>query len=124
MIKPARHGIEKNSLEPNGVTQWRHVCGLLSQVICGREPFVTGGDQMAKKMITDMVQFKDCSRSNVKLTSLLWEEVLNLMSVQPISLFGHALHRSCASDGNVNYLKWISGAGCPLYKVIASDGKW
>ena len=116
--------LKKISLEPNGVTQWRHVCGLLSQVICGREPFVTGGDQMAKKMITEMVQFKDCSRSNVKLTSLLWEEVLNLMSVQPISLFGHALHRSCASDGNVNYLKWVSGTGCPLYKVIASDGKW
>ena len=79
MIKPARHGIEKNSLEPNGVTQWRHMCGLLSQVICGREPFVTGGDQMAKKMITDMVQFKDCSRSNVKLTSVVspsWRQVL------------------------------------------------
>ena len=42
----------------------------------------------------------------MRLTSLLWEEVLNLMSVQPISLFGHALHRSRASDGNVNYLKW------------------
>ena len=53
--------LKKNSLEPNGVTQWRHMCGLLSQVICGREPFVTGGDQMAKKMITEMVQFKDCS---------------------------------------------------------------
>ena len=53
--------LKKISLEPNGVTQWRHMCGLLSQVICGREPFVTGGDQMAKKMIAEMVQFKDCS---------------------------------------------------------------
>ena len=45
------------------------MCGPLSQVICGREPFVTGGDQMAKKMITEMVQFKDCSWSNVRFTS-------------------------------------------------------